>query len=126
MSVISKTITLGFLLLFSVQSFSYPVLLLRYSHHFDCAPGETGCHSKKAQSHCSGTCSLSKQLKEAGANEPLPSTGKSNQQLPEIPEPVLVFRLFLPLTPFCSIYPPSPVPPLHLGNPIPVFQPPIV
>lgn len=113
------------LLLFSVQTFSYPVLLLRFHHHFDCAGQEKkDCHEKDAQSHCNGNCNLTQQLKDMQDNDTEPVKG-GLVPCPEIPALVQPVTLEPIVQTLAVSYPEKRDPHCLPGSPIPFFHPPL-
>lgn len=83
--MLRKTIAFLFLLAFSLQTFSYGVLLTRYQNHYDCQQKEekTCHHEKDASSCCDGNCALAKEIKKENAQE----GNNSLLKISKIPEP---------------------------------------
>lgn len=73
------------LLAFSLQTFSYGVLLVRHQNHFDCKEKkEQACdHSKDARSCCNGNCELAKEIKKENAKE----SNSTLEKISKLPEP---------------------------------------
>lgn len=83
--ILRNIIAFLLLLAFSLQTFSYGVLLVRHQNHFDCKEKkEQACdHSKDARSCCNGSCELAKEIKKENAKE----SNSTLEKISKLPEP---------------------------------------